>query len=145
MGIPFLPSFLDKMIITDASLLGWGAHMDSHMTQGMWTPQESRMHINILEFRAVRRACESFLPFICSHHILLMSDSTTAVFYNNREGGTKCAAVCAEVVNLWNWFIYHPGIPNRIVDSLSRHFAIDHEWELYDSWYTTSWHNGDPD
>lgn len=40
-GCPFWPPLPHKMIITDASLLDWGAHMDNHMAQGTWTPQDA--------------------------------------------------------------------------------------------------------
>lgn len=34
---------------TDASHLGWGAVSGKSNTQGRWSPQESELHINILE------------------------------------------------------------------------------------------------
>lgn len=56
MGVHFLPSYLDKTIITNMSLLGWGIHMDNHTTQETWTPQETRVHIDAVELWAVRKA-----------------------------------------------------------------------------------------
>lgn len=84
--MPFLRSSPDKTIISDASMVGCGAHMDDHMTKGIWTPQESRMHINVLELQAVKKACQSFLLFIRSHLAHIMSDTTTTVFYINKWG-----------------------------------------------------------
>lgn len=31
--------------------------------------------------KAVQKVCESFLPFICAHHVLIKSNNTTTVFY----------------------------------------------------------------
>ena len=42
-------------VTTDASLTGWGAFCESHTLSGVWTPAESRLHINVLELEAVTR------------------------------------------------------------------------------------------
>lgn len=99
-GVPFLPSPPDKVIITDVSL-----HMGNHTAQGMWTSRESRMHINVLELQVARKVCKSFFPFICFHHVLIMSDKTTMVFYVSKQGGARSASLSTEAVNLWNWCI----------------------------------------
>lgn len=70
----------------DASFVSWGAHMDDHMTQETWTTWESRMHINIVELLAVWKACQAFLPFIRSHHVLIMSDKPP-LFSTSTQGG----------------------------------------------------------
>lgn len=53
-----------SILTTDASLVGWGAHLDNHKISGKWSPTESTLHINLLEFRAVRNACAHFLLLI---------------------------------------------------------------------------------
>ncbi|XP_032069511.1 uncharacterized protein LOC116506048 [Thamnophis elegans] len=35
-------------ITTDASLTGWGAHLDTHVAQGKWSEEESALSINLL-------------------------------------------------------------------------------------------------
>lgn len=139
--VPFLSSSTDKMIIINASLVGRGAHMGNHITQGAWTPREFRRHINILEFRAVRKACQAFLLFICSYHVLIMLNNITTVFYINKQGHEIDCSVCTSGQSLE--LAHRPSYPlvfslsprdmHVIVDSLSRQFAIDHERELYDS------------
>lgn len=42
-----------------------------------WTSHETRMHINLLELRAVRLVCNAFLPLISSHHVQIISDNMT--------------------------------------------------------------------
>lgn len=89
-----------------------------------------------------KKACEFFLPFIHSCSVLIMSDSTTTIFCINKQEGAKSASLCTEAVNLWNWCptnqitlsaAYLLGKQNVLADSQSRHFAIDHEWELHNS------------
>ena len=41
---------------TDVSNKGWGAHLDQSSTKGLWSDREKRLHINVLEFKAVSLA-----------------------------------------------------------------------------------------
>ena len=52
---------------TDASTLGWGAHLQGKRTGGQWTEEEAKAHINCLEMKAVLLA----LPFPqpCQEHM----------------------------------------------------------------------------
>ena len=45
---------------TDASQMGWGAHMEDHQVSGTWTVQEKEQHINWLEMKAVQQALIHF-------------------------------------------------------------------------------------
>lgn len=116
--------------------------MRDRMTQGTWIAQEARMHINILRLRAVCKACHIFLTAVCSHHVLAMSDNTTAVYYINKQGGTRSPALYAEVVCLWKWCMsYHillaaaylAGTQNVIANTLSRNFATNRKWVLHNA------------
>ena len=40
-------------LFTDASNEGWGAHLDQNSTKGLWSDWEKRLHINVLELKAV--------------------------------------------------------------------------------------------
>lgn len=96
-----------------------------------WRIQDALKHPG-----AVRTACQAFLPFVCSHHVR----HPTAVFYINRQGGTRSSVLCAEAINIWNWCVNHwillsaanlPGTQNVLTDLFSRHFAMDHLWERH--------------
>ena len=52
------PSSQDHSILlfTDASNKGWGAHLDQNSTKGLWSDREKRLHINVLELKAVSLA-----------------------------------------------------------------------------------------
>ena len=39
--------------LSDASNEGWGSHLEQNSTQGLWSPQEKGLHINVLELKAV--------------------------------------------------------------------------------------------
>ena len=56
------PSSQDHSIqlFTDASNEGWGAHLDQSSTKGLWSEGEKRLHINVLELKAVSLALRSF-------------------------------------------------------------------------------------
>ena len=87
-GIPLEPPEVDVKLFTDASTSGWGAHLDGHSVQGVWTTDEASLHINVLEMRAVRLALEEF-GVAEGANILVASDNATVVAYVNTEGGTR--------------------------------------------------------
>ena len=47
-------------LFTDASNEGWGAHLDQNSTKGLWSDREKRLHINVLEMKAVSLALRDF-------------------------------------------------------------------------------------
>ncbi len=53
-----------KVVTTDASNKGWGALCEGKPTLGLWSEEESDLHINCLEMLAVCQACQFFLPDI---------------------------------------------------------------------------------
>nr|XP_014434568.1 uncharacterized protein LOC106732754 [Pelodiscus sinensis] len=125
-GVPFQQTEPTIQITTDASLLGWGAHMDSCEIQGKWSPNETLLNINILEIRAVKNACAHFASDIANHTVRILTDDICTMFYLNRQGGAR--SLCAEAIRLWNSCIrnqvtliasYLPGVNNTREDSLS--------------------------
>ena len=73
-------------LFTDSSLEGWGAHMDSHMASGFWSPTCKQQHNNILEMKAVLLAFRVFAVHIKGHSVLLATDNTTVAAYVNKQG-----------------------------------------------------------
>lgn len=73
--------------------------MGRHMTQGTWTPQKSRMHINILELQAVQKACQAFLPsHLYSHHVLIIViEQQHHYLLPQQTGGHKVNCAVCEV------------------------------------------------
>ena len=89
-GVPLLPSQPSLHLITDASKEGWGAHLEplSLTVSGMWSPQESLLHINNLEMRAARLAVTNFQAHLQDSCVMLSTDNTSVVSYVQAQGGT---------------------------------------------------------
>ena len=58
-GADLHPKDHSIQLFIDASNKGWGAHLDQSFTKGLWSDQEKRLHVNILELKAVSLALRS--------------------------------------------------------------------------------------
>ncbi|XP_069829439.1 uncharacterized protein [Dendropsophus ebraccatus] len=76
-------------ITTDASPRGWGAHSDSQVFQGQWTPEEARDPQNVRELRAIFFSLSQALPLIENRNVRILTDNSSAVAYINHQGGTR--------------------------------------------------------
>ncbi|XP_078243361.1 uncharacterized protein LOC144587247 [Pogona vitticeps] len=138
-GRPFRPLHLTTQVTTDASPLGWGAHCQGHQINALWSPQEKGLHINHLELLAIIKALRSFLPLVRGRAIQLVTDNTTAMFYVNKQGGTRSKSLLFLSIHLWEWCYQEQIYPvaihiattdNIVADELSRRPTQNHEWEL---------------
>lgn len=93
-GMPFQLPIPSLTLTTDASLLGWGAHMGLLRTQDLWRGADLDLHINVLELKAVLLAVRAFLPHLTGHVVAIRSDNTTAISYINKQGGTMSRTLC---------------------------------------------------
>ena len=87
--VPLVHPQPDFYLFTDASLVGWGAHLGDLSVSGQWSVQWSKEHINVLELRAVWLALKSFRQVISGCQVLLSTDNTTVVAYLNKGGGAR--------------------------------------------------------
>jgi len=139
-GVPMLPISFSTRIFTDASTKGWGAHCNSSLAQGKWSQEETQLHINLLEMRAVKQALLAFRP-LQGQGVLIATDNMTVVSYINKQGGTRSHSLWLET---WNLFLlvrelnitlrarHIPGRLNVVADSLSREGQIlPTEWSLH--------------
>ena len=126
-------------MISDASLLGWGAVCDGRRIQGRWSKLESSNHINYLELLAAFYALQSFANDKQNTYIQLKLDNSTAISYINNLGGNKSSSLNSLSRQLWEWcMVRHifitaehiPGSMNSEADTLSRKFASNLEWSL---------------
>ncbi|XP_067317662.1 CREB-regulated transcription coactivator 3-like isoform X2 [Anolis sagrei] len=138
-GLPFHQPRPSKILTTDSSLTGWGAHVDGLTTQGTWTSVEAALHINLMELLAVEKALKSFEPILRCQVVQLMTDNTTVMFYINKQGGTHSKELLKITLRVWNWCIerrihllaiHLPGEQNVLADFLSRNPLTHHEWTL---------------
>ena len=144
-GVPMNADPPSHHIFSDASLTGWGSHLEPEglLYHGVWSKTQSRLHINILEMMAISLTLRRALQFIKNSTVLISTDNTTVVAYLNRQGGTHSPDLCMEVWKtlIWchqnqiNLLIKHiPGKFNVLADRLSRITKpISTEWGLNQS------------
>ena len=130
----------DLVVYTDASMDGWGAHIEDKTAGGRWSKQEASDHINVLELRAILLGLQSLCE--CTEkHIRKMSDNTTAIAYIKRHGGVRSEQCNRVAQDIWKWAeerqvwlsgAHIPSVENVVADYKSRHFADNLEWSLND-------------
>ena len=128
-------------LFKDGSNKGWGAHLDQSFTKGLWSDREKRLHINVLELKAVSLALGSFKDQCQNQTVLVATDNSTVVAYINKQGGTHSAEMCALLLKIMTWcHHYHitlkarhiPGCLNVMADLLSRSNQVQStEWSLH--------------
>lgn len=87
--------------------MGWGAHLEPLKTQGLWTPEEFSLHINVRELSTVCLACQVFLTPVADKNLLVLTDNVVAMFCLNKQGGACSSPLCQETVWLWEFCIAH--------------------------------------
>ena len=90
-------------LFTDVSNEGWGAHLDQSSTKGLWSDREKRLHINVLEFKAVSLVLRSFKDQCQNQTVLVSMDNSRVVAYINKQGGTHSAEMCALLWKIMTW------------------------------------------
>ncbi len=88
-GVPLGFVSPNQTLMTDVSKLGWGAVFGPHQRSGLWSREESLLHVNPLETLAVFRALQAFEPILQRGVILLQTNNTTVMAYINKMGGTR--------------------------------------------------------
>ena len=79
----------DVTVFTDASNSGWGADCQGEEIQGDWTDLEIRLHINLLEMKAVLFALRVFGPMLKNRVVLFLCDNSTTVWHLRKAGGVR--------------------------------------------------------
>ena len=91
------------LLKTDASKSGWGAIFNKESTGGQFALDESLLHINVLELKAVLFGLKSLCSHLRQTHIKVLSDNTTAVCAINNMGSCKSLLCDQEVRRIWSW------------------------------------------
>ena len=138
----------ELVILTDASLKGWGCHIKASdtTTGGRWSLDEAKLHINVLELMAVLNSLKSLAYATENKHIRIMTDNTTTMQCINNQGSAR-SPQCNEVaMSLWQWAIpkgiwlsaaHIPGVDNIEADKASREFNDNLEWSLDMDYFNT--------
>ena len=136
---PIHPPPVDLSIMSDASDLAWGAHLESVRIQGFWRSYQFSWLINRKELKAAFLALKFLIPNRTNVHAQICIDNRTAVAYINHLGGTRSLELNSIAVKMWAWCLernmflsalYVPGILNKIADLLSRLKLESTEWML---------------
>ena len=137
-GADLHPKDHSIQLFTNASNEGWGAHLDQNSIKGLWSDREKRLHINVLELKAVSLALRDFKDQCQNQTVLVATDNSTVVAYINKQGGTHSAEMCALLWKIMTWcHHYHitlkarhsPGCLNVMADLLSRSNQVQStEW-----------------
>ena len=109
------------MIYTDASVEGRGASYGNTPNGGAWFPNEKRLHINVLELKAIFLVLKAFIK-TKNKLVKIMCDNTTAIFCINKMG-TSRSMDCQLTAHI-------PWKQNIIVDRESRVCHVNLEWML---------------
>ena len=140
--MPILEAPISDIINTDASKDGFGyfEHSSQVSGGGRWSEDESQLHINCLELRAILLSLQALFPGAQNRHIKIFCDSQVAIGCIQRQGSTKSIACNTETRNLllycekMNFVLtlaYIGTSENVEADFESRNFANpDTEWSL---------------
>jgi hypothetical protein len=149
-GVPLMKFKPDVSLFTDASMTGWGAHLDGQEVAGVWDTQTTNLvHINILEMRAVRLALKELSKSLAGKAVLVATDNTTVLAYINHQGGTRSWSLMEETKKLFllaeqlgvSLKARHiPGKLNVLADKLSRKNQIlQTEWSIHPAVLESLW------
>ena len=125
----------DMVIQTDASKKGWGAYREGPVNaqrfNGLWSMQESKLQINLLELRAAEFAVKALSRERLNLHIHLKMDNVSALTHINKMGGARSRELIDATKSLWEYCLtrnitltaeFLPGVRNTEADKLSREF-----------------------
>ena len=106
-----------------------GRSLRETSTKGLWSDREIRLHINVLELKAVSLSLHRFKDQCQNQTVLVATDNSTVVGYINKQGGTHSAEMCALLWQIMTWCHRYqitlkarhiPGCLNVMADLLSR-------------------------
>ena len=125
---------------SDASEVGWGAHLDCQVASGLWDPQQTALSINARELLAVQLGLFQFRSALRGRTVAVICVNTTALTYLRKEGGTRSPLLNTLAQEILRWteslsirlapqFLL--GSDNVLADALSRPHQLPHtEWSL---------------
>ena len=88
---------------SDASDVGWGAHLGHHTASGLWRHVEVPLSINAKELLAVRCGLIHFQSSLVGKTVSVFCDNSTAVAYLRKEGGTRSPFLNSLAQGILRW------------------------------------------
>ena len=125
---------------SDASDVGWGAHLDEQFASGLWAPEDVERSINARELLAIESALKWFAPLLAGSSVAIFADNSTAVSYLRNQGGTRSSFMNSIAQRILRWaedlsVVIFPQFimvkHNVLADALSRpNQILGSEWTL---------------
>ena len=84
---------------------GLGATYNGISIGGMWSAQEMKYHINILESLAVKLAIQTFTKYRDTKAIHLQVDNIVALTYLLKMGGTQTLKIVELAKEIWQYLL----------------------------------------
>ena len=141
-GVPLKPVQETHTLFTDASVSSWGAHLELEglLFHGVWTNDQSQLHINVLEMMAISMALERAPHVIHNTTVMIATDSPSVVSYIIKlgvggRGGGHSPPLCMEVCNFLLWChqkgeqLWKSDI--SLADSTSWQTVCQERWNLF--------------
>ena len=140
LGVSLCQVSPDLHFWSDASDVGWGAHLDRQLASGLWDSHQAALSINARELLAVKLGLHQFQSSLQGRTVAVFCDNTTAVAYLRKEGGTRSPLLNTLAQEILHWTEslsirlapqFLPGSNNVLADALSRPHQLPHsEWSL---------------
>ena len=81
LGVSLCQVSPDLHFWSDASDVGWGAHLDRQIASGLWDSHQAALSINARELLAVKLGLHQFQLSLQGRTVAVFCDNTTAVAY----------------------------------------------------------------
>ena len=126
-------------LMTDASQTGWCGIILPGRTRELWPRRWASAHINWLELKAVHLSLLHFRDKVEGRVVLLLCDSTTALWCIRNQGSLKTDSLMTLTVEILElcaeWRItlvprHLRGVLNALADAGSRDSPVTSEWML---------------
>ena len=82
-GADLHPKDHSIQLFTGTSNEGWGAHLEQASTKGLWSDRVKRLHINVLELKAVFLVLQMFKDQCQNQTVLVAMDNSTVTRRNS--------------------------------------------------------------
>ena len=97
------PPPVDLSIMSDASDIAWGAHLESVQIQGFWRSYQFSWHINRKELKAASLALKFLIPNLTNIHVQICINNITAFAYLSHSGSMRSLELNSLAVKMWVW------------------------------------------
>ena len=101
-GADLHPKGHSIQIFTDASNEDWGAHLEQVSAKGLWSDKKKRLHLNILELKAVSLALQGSRTSVKPNSVGCYGQLDSSSLHN-KQGGTHSAELCALLWKIMTW------------------------------------------